>query len=903
MLYLANSHFDLELDQQGVAGLRAPGDRGETQFIRQGERFFAFTLRYGAEGRLFSMDSEQIEGEAWVKNGDFGGWAELTYADPAGNLEAVSRLTLKEDLLWELRLKNRGKTPVELLDVSTGLPTNTHFEWGVSAVDKVIGHCFLGGHGSFFYLKRCDGLAPFLVMLPQGDTSFEYMDLKEGRISRQEEHNGEFYGEHRETFANYYFLSKQAGEEARQGGTRWALKHHSRLLLPGEETAFSLRLTWAQTEKEVRDTLRTGGGVDVWSAPGFTVPRGMEVKLSLGSRWKDLAVLPQFEGRTQLKELPSGQEGRRLFSLRFDALGENLVVLRYGGCKKMVLRYFVTEDLETVFQKRARFLVKTQCRDRDKWYYGLYQEWNNRTQVALNPDNYDDIKGWRIYEVASDDAAFGKPAYLAAKLEVAPRQEEIDSLDDYIQYFVWGGLQMTEEEEYPYAVFGTPDWHAHRESGDPGPGLTSRGAQLHFWRIYDYPHIFSMYFCMYKVARDYPGMHTRLKKETYLERAYRTALAMYIYPYEVDGWSADDTGLMNERVVPEIVAELDRAGRPQWAQRLRLHWERKVKRFVTGKIDLFGSEYPFDTTGFETTHAMARWAIRRGVEEEDRFGLSRRWPMTRPQTLKFYEQQLRYNFSCRGTIEPAFFLYGSDYRGRNYNATLSYMSQMGGWGVLDHALYRAEEPWEALRVGFGSLLSAWALINTGDRESDFGYWFPGESLDGTACGVYEPMPYGTTWLGQEHHGGGWYYSGEADGGFYAGVRAMATVLAEDPLFGWTAYGGSLEEKTGEHLVESLDGVRRRFHILSKAVRLHLLLEQGRFAAGCPIAVTEDGRRVRVPLDTSLERGANITLHVWNQQRGTVSLTVDGAPVTPEGETGEIRFPAEKDRYLVEIAVK
>jgi len=901
MLYLTNSHFDLELDAQGVASLRRPVDRGNTQFIRQGERMFGFKLLYGSEGCLYQMDSETAASSAAVTCGDFTGNAEIVYDDPAKNLVVTSRFDLDSELLWELRVRNTGKTPVELLDLSTPLPTNTHFDWGVSAADKIIGHCFLGGNGSFFYLKRCDGFAPFLVMTPQGDTGFEYMELVEGRIGHQEEHNGEFYGEKKETFASYYFLSRKAGEKAAEGGTKWALEHHSRLILPGEETSFVLRMSWAESEEEVRSILRKNGGVDVWSAPGYTVPRGTEVKLSLGSRWSDLRVIVQYADKTVVKELPSAGDGRKVYSLKFSALGQNTVTLQYDGDKTMVLQYFITEDLDTLFEKRAQFLIKTQCRDKDKWYYALYQEWNNRTEIAANPDNYDDIKGWRIYEVASDDAAFGKPAYMAAKVEVAPQQDEIDSLDDYIEYYVWGGLQMTEEEEYPYAIFGTPDWYAHRISDDPGPGLTSRGAQLHFWRIYDYPHIFCMYFSMYKVARDYPALKTRLTKEEYLERAYRTAIAMYVYPLEVDGWTAEETGLMNERVVPEIVDELERTGKAQWAQRLRLHWERKTKNFVSGKIDLFGSEYPFDTTGFETTHAMADWALPRSVTEEDHFGLPRRWPMTRPQTLKFYEQQLRYNFSCRGTIEPTYFHFGSDYRGRNYAAVLSYMSQMGGWSILDHALYHADDPWYDLRVGYGSVLSSWAVINSGDAESNYGYWFPGESLDGTACGVYEPLPFGTTWLGQEHRGGMWYYSGEADCGFFAGVRAMATVFAKDPLFGWTTYGGNCEiGEDGVCEVTSLDGVGRRFHVLSDKVRLHLLLEQGKIGT---VKVSDEGCRIEIPLDTAREKGAQLMLQLWDQMGHSVELMADGKPVALYGEHGETVLPIENDCMNLVITLK
>ena len=44
------------------------------------------------------------------------------------------------------------------------------------------------------------------------------------------------------------------------------------------------------------------------------------------------------------------------------------------------------------------------------------------------------------------------------------------------------------------------------------------------------------------------------------------------------------------------------------AATLRGYWEQKVNYFVTGNPSLFGSEYAFDSTGFESTAAFARYA-------------------------------------------------------------------------------------------------------------------------------------------------------------------------------------------------------------------------------------------------------------------------------------------------------
>jgi hypothetical protein len=72
--------------------------------------------------------------------------------------------------------------------------------------------------------------------------------------------------------------------------------------------------------------------------------------------------------------------------------------------------------------------------------------------------------------------------------------------------------------------------------------------------------------------------------------------------------------------------------------------------------------------------------------------------------------------------------------------TLSYMSQMGGWAVEDHALHTARDQVPYLRLGYSSYLSSWVLLISGTADSNYGYWFPGKENDGGAGGGFEPRP-------------------------------------------------------------------------------------------------------------------------------------------------------------------
>jgi hypothetical protein len=449
-------------------------------------------------------------------------------------------------------------------------------------------------------------------------------------------------------------------------------------------------------------------------------------------------------------------------------------------------------------------------------------------------------------------------------------QAEVSALDYYIENFVWGGLQRTTDEVYPYAIYGIPDWKTNRESANHGPK-----GRLHLWRIYDYPHITLMYFGMYRVAKQHPEIRTALSAEEYLKRAYGTAVAMFTVPLEITRWSAYETGLYNELVIVELIGALREAGMEDRAQRLRIHWERKVRTFVRGDVDLFRSEYAFDSTGFESTHALAKYAMEHldemngdNVDEDD--GRARK--LSREDARKFMDAQMAANIFCRGSIEPAYYYLGSDYRGGGGDRyTLTYMSQMGGWSVLDYGLNFAADAAPYLRLGYQSYLSAWASLNSGTEESRYGYWYPGKENDGGAGGGFEPAPFGTTWLEQPHHRGSWYYSCEIDLGFSGALRAAATVLTDDPIFGRFCLGGEWKHVGEATAIIPKDGVRRRFHAMLDTGKVHMELERDRFSSSAPIVVADDLSSVTFVLESDTSTPHATTLRLSGLPPGTYHL--------------------------------
>ena len=773
-------------------------------------------LREGATAGLFE----------WSLNG------EGRQVSPIRDLQAQENFQLQDNaLVWTISLKNMTSAELEVGDLGLPLPFNTQYVWDKTETytKRLIPHWLIAGNGSFLFWMRTNTEGPYLVMTPVGHSKLEYFEPQ-----------GFGRG------VAYYIHSEASSEELRAKGGTWRLPNTKLVIQPsgrsGDSATYQFRFRWAENYQAVRDVLYEEGLFDINVVPGMTIPADLGAMFSLRTRNTIRAVVPEHPDATKVEYIGERAKDTRIYKVRFSRLGENLLKVEYGEGQYLTLEFFVTEPLETLFKKRAAFLVThEQVHDPSKWYNTVFSQWDMKHEILRSPD---DLDGLQSYAVASDDPALGKAPYVAGKNVFFPVQSEIDAVENYIKGFVWGGLQQTDKEPYPYAIYGIPNWKVNRES----PKDDNSGKK-HIWRIYDYPHVILLYYNMFRLAQLYPGMTHYLDKDTYLERAFGTAKAFFTVPFEITKWSAYETGTYNELVIPNLIDALEENGHKDQADWLRAAWEKKVKHFINDHPYLFGSEYPFDSTGFESTHAFARYAMKHVLQPgenppADGAADDFRRIVKYDDAEAFLEGQMKLNLACRGWLETAYYYFGSDYRGSGPSSyTLSYMAQMGGWAVSDYALYFAQDPFPYLRLGYASYLSSWALLNSGTAESNYGYWYPGKNNDGGAAGGFEPRPWGRAWLGNKEMGrGSWWYSGEIELGYNGALRSAATIVADDPIFGLLAFGGEIVR--AKNLIEVIpkDGLRARFHIVRGKQRVHILLDRDGFAKDKPVSF-DDGLRV------------------------------------------------------------
>lgn len=788
-----------------------------------------------------------------------------------------------QTLDWTITLVNDSDNAIEVGDLAVPMQfaERTPGNRGGIYTQKLLRHSYIAGYGSWIYWQRSNAAGPYLVMTTGETTKFEYFDNSGGAFTPY------IHG----TVASVGPIA-QAKEFGSNHDQQWRFPLTKLTLSPkgekGSEVTYSFKFQFAPDFAGVRDVLYAENLFDTNILPGMSLPVDLPALISLRTKVDIKEIAPEFPADTKVEYVGERGTGNHVYKVSFKKLGENMLKVMYGDKQWMSLEFFITEPLETVIKKRSKFVVKMQHMDSTKPWYGGYGDWDQVNKILRNPDDRDGMRPWLID--SSDDAGNARPAYIAAKNVYFPDQDEIDSVERYVRYYLWndlkdgkGGMQMTKDEKYPYGIYGTfTNWWGHRVSDDPG-----RNGQAHLWRIYDYPHIIHMYYRLYQIAKLYPEMVKYKNADEYLELAYLTTKAYWEVPNAIEGWSANSVPTMNEACIEDLIVALEEEGKQEWANTIRAYWETKVARFVLRTPNLYGSEFAFDSTGFESTQAFARYATKNvGIHRVDppttNYGLrgqtqAKFSDITPEDAKKFHDFQMLLNTADRGWIETTYYQLGSDYRGST-SYLLSYMSHLGGWGVLDEGLYFADKPHDYLRLGYASALSAWALVNSGTEESGYGYWFPGKENDGATGGGFVPEAWGRGWIGKQMPRGAWYYSAEEEVGYVGALRTHTTILTNDPLFGDYVYGGLLERNGDKIQVISRDGLRTSFHVIRADQRLHMVLASDGFAKDKPIIVSDDLERVSFTLENRLKRSHQAVMKLAGLPQGNYSVKVGGRNV-------------------------
>ncbi len=781
----------------------------------------------------------------------------------------------ERSLLWEIEIKNHSEEDIQLTDLYFPLPIGGLDE-DIPAKENLNYHKSVNGHSSFAYWVPYSGEGEVLLMTMMEGTSLEYFTY--------------------DSTYNLYIYSSTAVDSVND---TWRIPSSQTRIPAGGLKQYGFKFQLIPHMENLREALHKEGCLDVRIVPGMTLPVDLTARCAIRVKGAIQNIIAEYPERTRISAIEKGADDYKLFNISSNKLGENLITLHYGKGKIAYLDFFVTEPLETLIKKRSDFITnKQQHRDTSKWYDGLYSIWDMENAELLSPENKQQLPDYVVG--GSDDPSNSKPMYVSEKNIVYPDENEIAALEYYEKHFVWGGLQRTDTEyPYPYGIYGSENWYENRSGyisrGKEGKkdtlfGYNSGGlGKERMWRTFDYTTHLAIYYNLYVIARDNPHLVHYLDADGYLERAYRTAMAFFEVPYNIymgkmwnfNGWTdwAYKQGNFHERYLLDIIEAMEQTGKTEEADALRREWEKKVKYFIYDDPWPFGSEMFVDRTAFESSYYIGEYAKENTMQPQEQLWYDKNkevWyshaNISDSATDVYLTKQLVSNLALRGVLEPTYYLMGSAQVGLH---TLDYMSQMGGAALIDYARKFSTTPYDLINIGYNSMLSSWALMNTGNEKEGYGYWFPNPKNDGAVGWTFAQVQKGTTWWKHiKCKRGAWRYCGEIDHGLTAGIHDLSTIIIDDPVFGMVAYGGVLTVHHDAVKVIPHDGVRRRLYLLNKEKKVFMELKEDGFAKGEAITFSNNLDTIEFTIENRNGLAHHSSMTIQNLAPGNYQLTVN-----------------------------
>lgn len=856
-------HLELVRASQTAAALRpsddesfdfTPGDRLER---RAGDGFFHLgdlTLRVRTAGAETWRDASTAAARRPVEALPAGGGV-LAAADLAPTLPPDLGLQVRryweiagEHLALRFEVHNPGKSAVEI--GALGIPMVFNNILQGRSLDEAHALAsfhdpYVGGDAGYLQVTRLNGHGPALVVVPLGDTPFEaYNPLLSDPTRR---------GVTFEGFYEWMPHSRAYAENEWRDAEPWNVPTAA-TLTPGQTRSWGVRFLPAPSIRGIEPTLRDAGRPVAVGVPGTVLPMDLRAKLFLDheAAVRTLAVAP--EGALRITAAGRAPNGAQAYEVRGARWGRARLTVEYEDGLRQTIHYKVIEPAARTVDAYGRFLATEQWYENPDDPFGrspsvISYDYDERRQVT------EDSRAW----IAGLGDEGGSGSWLGAFMKqlIRPDAAEIAKLQRFVDGVLWGGLQYAEGERafgvrkslFFYAPDEMPAGTYDEEVGYGGWSSWSPEEARSVVRSYNYPHVAAAHWVMYRLARDHRGLVDNHGWDWYLERAWRTGVAMVQLAPRYAQF-----GQMDGTVFLLILQDLQREGWGEQAAALEaaMHEREQVWRSLAYP---FGSEMPWDSTGQEEVYAWSR-----------HFGDEAKAQVTLDAILAYMPTlpHWGYNGSARRYWD---FQYAGKLR-RVERQLHHYGSGLNAIPVL--AEYRDHpDDLYLLRVGYGGVLGSIANITQeGFGPSGFHAYPSTLRIDG--------------------------YSGDYGPGFFGHAVNTGTYLVHDPGLGWLAFGGDVEVGGGIARVTPRDAARSRVYLAPRG--LWLTLDAGTFASvemvGEPAAGWDGPGRPTVRITLSPATATTPQARLRITQPGVAR---GAEPVVPAGP-----FARERDAWVIPL---
>ena len=537
-------------------------------------------------------------------------------------------------LLWDIEIENvSGKTlevgelaiPLRANDDYAGLydgqpPKKAMFEGKMTAIQKaiheqkVLTHTFVAGHSSYALMQRPRGDRPFLMMLCEGDTSFECIYKAEGPFG------GDWIGTDLLAVRSWATYQRRGWS-----WNPWINGHTSLVLEPGEKRSFRLRFIFIEDYESIRKELVKSGNLGIRVVPSMVVQENTDVLVEVQCRTDLEDIEVHSDGVLIKKRTRSG--GASLLTLAFEGRGQKSLRLVYGGGRWTYLHFYCIEDAEQLIKARARFMAKRQFYENPKDPYNrnhLFLPFDYR--VGRMIDEYQDV--WEVG--GTGDPGFGDPLFLAEKNVHYPAREEIEKLETYVDDCLFRYIQNPKTYEVRDSLY----WKVRYPSSPSSSFSKARSEAT--WRTYNYTFVANIYHALYRIGKRYDVL-TKKTAADYLRMAFRTCQMWFTTgPFKY-------AGLITGSNAVEILADIEREGWKEEHASLLALMKTCNDEFLRDPYP-YSSEIEIDETGQHQVYFFSRLFAGLGSAE------SKKRQEDLAEILK----------GLRGGDQPVWFNYGND---------------------------------------------------------------------------------------------------------------------------------------------------------------------------------------------------------------------------------------------------
>jgi len=846
------------LKPKGAEGFDfTPGDlliaRSQNGYFHLGDLTLRLRMQNPAEWANYSTASTREPVRALPASGDVLASADLAPTLPGDIPLQITRTWAVENgkLVLRFALKNKSSNTVRI--GALGIPMIFNNVLNDRSLEQAHAICsfydpYIGEDAGYLQVTRLNGHGPALLVVPDGKTPFEaynpIVDRSRGAkpIFTDPTPRGITF----EGFYEWMVHSQAYAENEWRHAQQWNPASGFDLK-PGESKTYGVKFALSDSIRNIEKTLSQNKRPVAVGIPGYVLPQDIEGRLFLNYAQPVTSLTVEPQGAIAIHEDSPTGGGQKAYTLQGKMWGHARLTITYQDGTLQTIQYFVIKAAAEAVADMGHFLTTKQ------WFADKDDPFHRAPSVITydRETNRKVVQDSRVWIAGLGDEG-GAGAWLSAVMKefVLPDKEELAKIEQFVDGVLWGGLQFA-DGPHAYGVrkslfYYQPDQlppHYYDETFDWKSWTSwNKQASEAVDRSYDYPHVASAYWALYRLARNHTDLVTNHPWDWYLNHAYETSMAMTRYAHDLGVF-----GQMEGSIFVAIVTDLRRENMTQQADALEAKMRERADRWKSEAYP-FGSEMPWDSTGQEEVYAWTKY-----------FGYNDKAEVTLNAILG-YDPAIPhwgYNGSARRYWD---FIFAAKDR-RLERQLHHYGSSLNAIPLLAEFREHPEDTY-LLRVGYGGTMGALTDIDQEGFASAAFHSFPD---------MLKPDP----------------YSGDYGPNFFGHAWNTATYLVNDPEFGWIAFGGNVKVHDGIVTLTPRDSSRSRIFIAPAG--LWLTLDAGTFDA---VEFDSSNRLVKVHLSKASNYTREARLRLEQPGKAGASTYHPEPPVKSERGAYVIRLQEE-----------